>query len=287
MMVRFRAAYVLGPNILGPNILGPLAACVGLALALGSPVRAEDLPSRTRGVRLLEPGEDMRPVSDFPELRPGFAGGVAPVLETMRVAVAEGPVSRLASLKPRAAPFALVEEQENPDLVWDPAARQVRAGGEIIAYDIGPEELAAVIDKMAVARGIERLSVKRPQPIALLSGNFVVHKGDKVEIEVGDVARRALVLFDIAGDGTVQALYPIGGDARIIGTRNFRWRFEAQEPFGADLVIAVTAPQPMEALVRGLREISQFRSAGDVLKLLAIAAPPDARIGALSLSSRP
>lgn len=283
MIFRFRAAFCL----FALSVLGGVAAGIALALAPGSLARAEDFSSRTRGVRLLDPGEDMRPVSDFPELRPGFAGGVAPVLETMRVAVAEGPVSRLASLKPRAAPFTIVDAQENPDLIWDATARQVRAGGMIIAYGIGPEELPAVIDKMAVARGIERLSVEHPQPIALLSGNSVFRKGETVEIEVGDVARRALVLFDIAGDGTVQALYPIGGDERIITTRSFRWRFEAQEPFGADLVIAVTAPQPMEALVEGLREISQFRSAGDVLKLLAMAAPSDARIGSVSLSSRP
>jgi hypothetical protein len=283
MIFRFRAA----SYFFGLFVLTGVVAWFGLAFSLGSKASAEDLPSRTRGVRLLEPGEDMRPVSDFPDLRPGFAGGVVPVLETIRIAVAGGPVSRLASLKPRAAPFTIVEAQDNPDLVWDAAAKQVRVGGKIIAYDIGPEKLPAVIDKMAVLRGIERLSAKHPQPIALLSGTSIFHKGETVEIEVGDVARRALVLFDIAGDGTVQALYPIGGDERIIKTRSFRWRFEAQEPFGSDLVIAVTAPQAMDALIEGLREISQFRSAGDVLKLLAMAAPPDARIGSITLSSRP
>ena len=56
---------------------------------------------------------------------------------------------------------------------------------------------------------------------------------------------------------------------------------------GTDLIIVVTAAQPMDALENGLKEISHYRSAGEVLKLIAMAAPPDARIGAVALLSAP
>lgn len=268
------------------------AVCVVLATSPES-VRANDgaepgvAASRSRGVRLLRPGDDMVPISPFPEVTPGFLARAASSLETVRVAVADGEAGRLAGLAPRVAAFEVVPLAANPDLVWNARSGNASAGGQVIAYGVDRAGLPAVIDRIAVARGLAKEAAASPQPIKLVSGRTNGHKGEPVEIEVGNIAQRALVLIGIAGDGTVQVLYPLGGDDRVIRTPTFRWSFQTTEPSGSDLIVAVSAARPMDALEQGVKQISRHRSAGEILKILALAAPVDMRVGMLSISTAP
>jgi hypothetical protein len=274
---------------LSPRVfLGALALLCGLGCADLTSLGAAERLERTRGVRLLDPGDEMMAIAPFPALKPGFHGQeTAPKLDKIRIAVADGDASRLAGLTPRAAPFEIVAASAQPDLVWDAATRNASSEGQIIAYDVAQGDLPAVIDRIAVVRGLAKLSAARPQPIRLVAGGPLSRKGDKIEIEIPDVPRHALVLFDIAGNGVVETLYPLGADDRLVQTQTFRWVFQVREPFGADVIVAISAAQPMDALEQGLKEISHYRSAGEVLKLIALAAPPDARIGAIALVSAP
>jgi hypothetical protein len=239
-------------------------------------------------VRLLSPGDAMMPLASFPQSKLGSAtADKAPKLDTIRVAVSGGDASLLADITPQAAPFQVVAPADGADLVWDAGSRQAVSKGEIIAYDVGPPDLAAVIDRMALVEALSKLAEARPQPISIASGGPVRRKGDKIEVELADMLHRALILFVVSGDGLVQALYPIAADSRIIETPAFVWNFEVEEPFGTDLIVAISAAQPMDALEDGLRRLSHYRSAGEVLGLLALTVPPDARIGVAALQSAP
>jgi hypothetical protein len=238
------------------------------------------------GVRLLDPGDDMMPLPPFLQWMRA-ADDNAPKLDAIRVAVAGGDSSLLAGITAQAAPFEVVAPTDGPDLIFDPGSRQAISKGEVIAFDVTPADLPAVIDRMAFAEGIVRLAVARPQPISIAAGAPLRRKDDKVEIDLTDLAHRALILFAVSGDGLVQALYPIGADAHIIDASAFAWTFGVHEPFGTDLLVAISAAQPMDALEAGLKRLSHYRSAGEVLKLIALAAPPDARIGVAALLSAP
>jgi hypothetical protein len=252
-----------------------------------APSSAEDELGRSRGVRLLDPGDTMMPIAPYPEVTPGFLARMPGSLEKVRVAVVDAQAAELAGLAPRAADFEVVPVTATPDLVWNARSGEARAGGQVIAYAVDRKSLPAVIDRTAAARGLEKEAAARPQAIKLVSGRATARDGDQVEIEVGDVAQRALILFGIAGDGTVEILYPRGGDERVVRARTFRWPLRIHAPFGVDLIVAVSAPLPMHALEQGLHQISHHRSAGEILKLLSIAAPPDARIGVLALATAP
>lgn len=244
--------------------------------------------SAQSGVRLLSPGDAMLPLSAFPQMMQASPhDDKEPRLDRIRVALATGDASLLAGVKPQAALFDVVAPSEGPDLVWDAGSRQAISMGEIIAYDVTADDLPDVIDRMALAHGLAKLAEARPQSIRLSPGGAVRRKGDKVELELGDMLRRALVLFTVSGDGVVQALYPIGADPRIITTPTFAWTLQVREPFGTDLVVAITASQPLDALDSGIEALSHYRSAGEVLKAIALAAPPDARVGVAALLSEP
>ncbi len=238
-------------------------------------------------MRLLDPGDTMVPIAPYPEVTPGFLARMPSALEKIRVAVVDGQAAQLDGLAPRAASFEVVPVTSDPDLVWSARSGNATAGGQVVAYAVDRKSLPAVIDRTATVRALEKEVAARPQAIRVVSGRATARKGEQVEIEVGDVGQRALVLFGIGGDGTVQILYPRGGDERLVAARSFRRSIQIREPLGVDLIVAVSAPQPMDALEQGLLQLSRHRSAGEIPKLLAIAAPADARIGTLALSTAP
>ena len=85
--------------------------------------------------------------------------------------------------------------------------RQIRA---CRARSIAPRRCARL--KQACRR-------RSPQAMRVLPGRQAVHRNDsKVTVEIGDVSGRALVLFNIAGDGTVQLLYPVATTRRSCAT---------------------------------------------------------------------
>jgi hypothetical protein len=108
-----------------------------------------------------------------------------------------------------------------------------------------------------------------------------------MDVSVSAIAQRSLLMFNIAGDGTVQTLYPIGSDPRIIAGSDYKYQVRAGEPFGADQVVAISSAQRLSDLEEALRKMSQRRTAVEVFKLVERYAPADARIGTASLYTAP
>jgi hypothetical protein len=115
-----------------------------------------------------------------------------------------------------------------------------------------------------------------------------VHRRDShLDVYVSAVAQRSLLIFNIAGDGTVQILYPIGSDPRVIAGPDYKFEVRPGEPFGADQVVAISSAQRLGELEEALRKMSQRRAAVEVFKLVERYAPADARIGAAGLYTAP
>jgi hypothetical protein len=94
-------------------------------------------------------------------------------------------------------------------------------------------------------------------------------------------------MFNIAGDGTVQMLYPVDADPRIIKEDLYRLPVKVRGPYGADLVIAITSEQPMPMLEQALLPLNQRRSALAALKAVERYRPVDGRIGSTGIFTAP
>jgi hypothetical protein len=259
-----------------------MVCLAGLPLASLAPAFTAEL---TRSVRPLAPNEEMLPST--PRQIPPLAGADGKPLAPIRIAISDGRSGDLSALVQRDAAFEIVSPSANPELIWNSVSHHVAAGKTIVAYKVEPGDLAAVIDRTAALRALAELVSQRPQPLRVSGGNELRHKGDKVDIEVPSVENRALILFSLSGEGTVQALYPLGSDQRVLTTSPYRMRVQIHEPFGTDTIVAITASAPIDRLDAGLRAISAFHSAGPALRLILSSLPPDARIGTISLSSAP
>jgi hypothetical protein len=258
---------------------------------------------QTRGITMLDPVRPAGPSFQTPQPPgttappntlterpqpppPGPPPGATP-LGTVRIAVLGNQRDLLANLEAREARFEVVGTKDNPDLVWDPASLDVLTGGDVVARGIDRAGLASVIDRVAAVNGFKRLAARGPQAVRILPDDKVHRRDSRVDVEVSGVAQRSLLMFNIAGDGTVQDLYPKGSDKRIIDTSEFKLAMKAAEPFGADQVVAISSAQRLGELEEALRKVSQRRTAVEIFKLVERLAPSDARIGAASLYTAP
>jgi hypothetical protein len=242
-----------------------------------SPVR----PSQTAPTATLG---DALPASPLPPASP--PDGATP-LDIVRIAVLGDKRDVLANLEAREARFEAVGAKDSPDLIWDPASLDVLAGGDVVARKIDRADLGSVIGRAAAVSGFKRLAARAPQSVRILPNDKVHRRGAPIDVYVSDIAQRSLLLFNIAGDGTVQTLYPKDTDPRIIADPDHKLQLQPVEPFGSDQMVAISSAQPLSELAEALRKMNQRRAAVEAFRLVERYAPADARIGAANLYTAP
>lgn len=257
--------------------------------------------SRTRAVIMLDAPANARPspqqpataltpgpsVSSPPAATPAAAARPEKPLDTVRIAVLSNQRELLKGLERREVKFDIVGSNENPDLVWDASTFDVLARGDVIARSVDLRDLPSVIDRFAAVSGFKRLSAAAPQTVRVTPDDKVHRREARLEVQVSDVAQRALLMFNIAGDGTIQALYPFGSDLPVIATADYKFPVVVGEPFGADQVVAITSSQRMVDLEQALKKMNQRRAAVEFYRIVERHAPSDARVGFTTLYSAP
>jgi len=225
------------------------------------------------------------PPSALPPAQPASTQAVAE--RPVRIAALDGKSAHFAGLTKREVPFEVVLPIDNPDLIWDPASHDVLAWGDVVAYKVEKADLPSVIDRTAAVRDLKQASTKAPQVIKIAPDDGL-HRSDQiVQVELSDVSGRALVLFNIAGDGTIQMLYPIGSDASSLPTSEYRFPVRVREPFGADQIVAITGRERMTKLEEALLQLNRRRAPAQMMKMVQRYAPADARIGSAGLFTAP
>jgi hypothetical protein len=226
---------------------------------------------------------NIRPPTTVPGPGPQAAQEDRPI----KIASLDGKTTYFSGLTPRESAFEIVQPIEHPDLIWDPASKDVLSWGDVVASGIDASDLPSVIDRATAIRELKRIASKEPQEIKVAPDDSLHHKASLVHVEMSGVADRALILFNIAGDGTVQMLYPMGPDPYVVRTAEFSFPVRVRDPYGSDQLIAVTSKQRMTALEQAVRGLDRRRSAVQMIKMIKRYAPDDARIGSAGLFTAP
>jgi caspase domain-containing protein len=251
----------------------------------------------TRGVALIQgqiegaqistatttPSAGSAPTLAAPSGKPETARPDAPI----RLAALDGKMSYFPNLTSRDRAVQTVQPTDNPDLIWDPVSHDVISWGDVVAYGVDVADLATVIDRTAAVRALKRIATQSPQVVRISPDDRQHHNNQSVEIDLSDAAGRALVVFDVSGDGTIQLLYPIGSDPSPTQSANLRLPMRVREPFGADQVVAITSGQRMVELEKVLMQVNRRRASAQVIRSLERYLPPDARIGSIGFFTVP
>lgn len=157
-----------------------------------------------------------------------------------------------------------------PDLTWNAKEGWVTdSRGDRVAENLtSAEQLSGVIMKrraisqLAASANERQLKVDiGPRPKGQL-----YKKGESVDLAVTHRGGEAwLTAFNLAGDGTVQMLFPLegDGDGRMVAgqTRVVMARTKAVPPFGVDNVVAIATPTEPTVLRAALKRIDGKRDA--------------------------
>jgi hypothetical protein len=261
----------------------------------------------TRGVTLIQgPIEVPQPsappsrASALPAPASSSSGNIAPTLSPVpnppgaervsapiRLAALDGKTSYFPSVKARDSTFQTVQPTDNPDLIWDPATHDVISWGDVIAYGVETADLATVIERTAAIRTLKSMATNSPQVMRVSPDDQLHHNGQAIHIDLSDVAGRAVVLFNVSGDGTIQMLYPIGADASPARSASLRLPLRVREPFGAEQIVAVTSQQRMVDFEKVLQQLNRRRASGQAIKNLERYLPADARVGSVGFFTVP
>ncbi|MCW2285953.1 hypothetical protein M2323_003790 [Rhodoblastus acidophilus] len=243
---------------------------------------SEREPVVTRGVAAPDGSGSARPAPPPDASR--SAKRAAPLVVTL--AALDGRNDPLTDL-PKLVSVALVAPSDDPDLVWDPVTRDVLAGPDIIARDISVSELAGVVERTVLLKALKRAAALHVQDIRLLPGDDLHRKGSRVEVEIGQLSGRYLLLFDLAGAGAAQLLYPLGSDPPRRDDGQYSVSLSVREPYGADLIVAISANQRLDELERLVKRSGRRLNASRFLELLSQAERQDLRIGYVGLFTSP
>jgi hypothetical protein len=205
----------------------------------------------------------------------------------IRLAALDGGIGYFSGLKPREAALEIVRPTDNPDLIWDPNSHDVIVWGDVVAYHVDQNDLASVIDRTAAVRELKTISSRAPQLLRLSAGDEQHHNDDVVQVELSDVAKRAIVLFNISGDGTVQLLYPLAANHAPSDASVFRISLRVRRPYGADQIVAVTSPERLSDFEQIVSGLNHRRASGALVKDMLRYLPENTRIGSIGMFTAP
>jgi hypothetical protein len=247
----------------------------------------------TRGVRIVDAPETNSTVIassaavPAPPAAAPPAATKAPIGERVRVAALDGKAAWFEGLVPREAPFEVVLPSRGPDLTWDAASGDLLAGADVIAFRLDKADLPSAIDRAAAVRALKTMAAQWPQAVRVLPDDSLRREGSRAFVEIANLQGRALILLNIAGDGTVQMLHPMRPDAKPMRDAEFRVPVQVRRPYGADLVVAISSEQPLPQLEQALRALNQRRGAVEALRLVERYRSPGLRIGAAGIFTAP
>jgi hypothetical protein len=177
--------------------------------------------------------------------------------------------------------------KEGADLIWRSSDGAVISEfGDVVATGLRGADLPAVGERVLAIRALTLAARDRQFPLAIRQGNDRHRPGAKVDI-VTDAPHDGLyyAMFNIAGDGTVQYLYPIPskGDAPKLGTDPVLQTSKVVPPYGSDFLIVVTSPDPIDGLVARLVALDGQRTPMAAAQAVAAARADGVKIGVQGL----
>jgi hypothetical protein len=212
----------------------------------------------------------------------------APRGKALRVAVINGP-SVVSFNRPVSVELAVVADRSQADIVWDARSKEALSGGDVVARNVSAEDVPWVADRIAAGRSIAALAEKRPQTIKLLPNDSLHKLNEKLTLEATGLKGKHLIIFDLAGNGTVQYLFPGRGEESIIPKDRWTLAFQVIPPFGLDQVVAISSNKRLSELESALMRIDRTSAAGSAPQIIQkfMEANPDLRIGLATIATAP
>ncbi|MEZ5844384.1 MAG: caspase family protein [Hyphomicrobiaceae bacterium] len=173
-------------------------------------------------------------------------------------------------------------------LLYDPATGDVVSpSGDVIAYAVGRDRVTGVVERVAAQDRLARLMSARPLDISITPRGTVLGDGARFVLTVPETFGRHLLIANLAGNGTLQVLFPHGNADTLIQERQLTIPLRAGAPFGTDSLIVVSATARPTELELRLGQLNGRVAPLEVAKILERHLPAGARVGIVTYQTEP
>jgi hypothetical protein len=241
---------------------------------------SETVAGLSRGILVVPKGGRLPPIEATAPPPPPSPG------PTVRIA-STGDASLLANLNSATVTVETVSLRDGPELIWDPATGDVLAGADVIARRLPGDRLRGAVERTIAVRKLKQLSLLGPETIRLLPDDRLYKRGSRLSVRIEAGKRGNIVVFNIAGDGTVQLLYPQGQDPRRVSMPFELPKMEAQPPFGSDTVVVVASEERLTGLAEGLSSLNNRQLSLKAVELVERLMPAASGLGLVTLFTAP
>jgi len=219
-------------------------------------------------------------------------GRIAPI----KIGVINGRVPAKENAGTSLTAFSLAEADGKTsgfDAVWDASNGDVIDWlGDIMARRVHADELGGVADRIAAVEKLQLLAQSASARIGLVPSKPSYRAKEVARLQVEGADGRYLIVADITGDGALQFVYPLQGDAPLVladkpGEPKVIGDIFIKPPFGSDAVVAIASKERLTALEELLIRRQDKQAAREFVDALAQLPPGSADISFLSFVTEP
>jgi hypothetical protein len=213
---------------------------------------------------------------------------VAPV----RLAMTNGTVA-LSAIRKGQAPFEL-SEPATADVIWDVGTGGALSRGDPVTdKKVDASLIGAIIDRTFAVREIQKMAVPRIIDVTIGEKGQTYALGKRPKLVVTGIQGSYLTVVNVAGDGTVQVLFP-NPDPGVFRPDQFMRvdtridDLEVVPPLGAEYTVVIATAGPPGDLVTRLTALNNKHDAFKLVAVLAdqIKADSRTRLGTAGLFTR-
>ena len=219
----------------------------------------------------------------------------SPVVEPRTLETAEVPVFRIKS----PAAFAAVPKVEAPPGPQRPTPSTQRApvlsstsisqdqqtgdimdvNGMVLAYGEPPGSLPLARERRRAYDELVQLTEGRALDVSVEPGERDFRLDEQFSLMAEGLYGRHLILVNLAGNGTVQFLFPRGNVDPLMQQDQLAQRMRATKPFGADTMIVIATKDRSNGLEADLAALDQSKAPANLAETIAAHLGSNDRMG--------
>lgn len=188
-----------------------------------------------------------------------------------------------------------VASRQDADFILDLTNRKVVSQqGDVVVFQAARGVIDGIAEREVARRELLELARPRSWDMHIDKGDAVHHSGELLKVDARssdahDTQDYYYVLFNIAGDGTIQYIYPRAeqNDRPILPSERPLLDLDARAPFGTDTLVIVTSPRPLDGLVGGLRALHDRIEPRAAVRLIRTQLAAGIRIGVQQVFTAP
>ena len=179
-------------------------------------------------------------------------------------------------------------DRQSTGVVWDGAnGNAIDYSGAVLAYGIARADILKVEQRVSAFRSLARLASGRAIDTALDPGDRNLKNGERFELAVGALYGRYLILINLAGNGRVQYLFPVGNAPNYMDKNEIKVPLNVGLPFGSDTLVVVATSERRRELEADLKSLDETKSPLELVSILEKGLGAEDRLGLATYTTVP